>query len=187
MWRRLFRSWLRTILVVAAILALVAPLAIVYSGIYDVAATRQHTPPMYWMLMTTLRHSIRAHAAREAPRPPDLSPPALADEGLVLYEQHCALCHGAPGQAPEPLGLGLTPPPPNLIVAGRDGTPGELYWAVAKGLKMTGMPAWEFRFSEHELWAVVAWMKAMPTMSPVDYEERRDRLMAGPFSLEEQP
>lgn len=154
-------------------MALAAPLAIVYAGVYDVAATRQHTPPVYWMLMTALRHSVRAHAAREAPHPPDLTSPDLADQGLVLYHQHCAQCHGAPGRAPEPLGLGLTPPAPNLIVIGRDATPGELYWAVAKGLKMTGMPAWEFRLTDDELWAVVAWMKAMPGLAPVEYEARR--------------
>jgi len=132
---------------------------------------------VYWALITSLRQSIQAHAAREAPDPPDLADAQLIDAGLVLYHAHCVPCHGGPGVPPGPIGLGLTPPPANLVLAGREWTPQELHWTVAKGLKMTGMPAWEFRFSDEEWWAVVAFVKAMPALAPADYESRRERLL----------
>ena len=177
MIRTLLRALLPAVLVVVPLVLVTAPIAIIYSGAYDVAATRQHTPFVYGLLITSLRQSIKAHAAREVPPPPDLTRPELIEPGLVLYDRHCAVCHGAPGAAPGPLGLGLTPPPANLVIPGREWTPQELYWTSAKGLKMTGMPAWEFRLSERELWSVVAFVRTMPSLAPADYRARRARLV----------
>lgn len=171
------RTWF-VLLIVAGLVAMVAPLAFVYSGVYDVAATRQHTPIVYWGLITSLRQSIQAHAAREAPPPPpDLWEQEVVDRGLVLFDRHCAVCHGAPGRAPDLMGLGLTPPPANLVPVGRDWTPQEIYWTVSKGLKMTGMPAWEFRMSERDRWAITAFVKTMPLLAPAEYEALRSALI----------
>jgi mono/diheme cytochrome c family protein len=160
-----------SLIVVVVLLLLLASglLGFIYSGVYDVAAMRQHTVPVYWAFMTALRHSIRAHAAREAPQPPELSDAKLVAEGRVLYDRHCLQCHGAPGVAPHALGLGMTPPPTNLVLPGRERSARELYWAVSNGLKMTGMPAWEYRMTERERWAVVAFIKTLPTLSPSEY------------------
>ncbi|CAN5594657.1 hypothetical protein BH23ACI1_BH23ACI1_26050 [soil metagenome] len=174
----LLRALWKPVLAVVAIVAIAGPAAFVYFGVYDVAATRQHTPPVYYMLIASLHRSIKAHAAREAPLPPaDLSDPARVDRGLVLYDANCAVCHGAPGVAPHPLGLGMTPPPANLVIQGRDWTAQELYWTVANGLKMTGMPAWEFRMPEDDLWSVVAFTKAMSHMTPSEYAASQVRLI----------
>jgi mono/diheme cytochrome c family protein len=171
MWRLLLRLSLGIVLLLAA--GTVGLLAYVYSGIYDVAATRQHTAPVYWLLTTARRQSIWAHAALEAPQPPDLEDADLVAAGQVLYDQHCVTCHGAPGVAPGATGLGMMPSPPNLTVAGRDRSPGEIYWAVTNGIKMSGMPAWEFRMTERERWAVVAFLKTLPLLTPSAYEARR--------------
>jgi cytochrome c2 len=40
---------------------------------------------------------------------------------------------------------------------------------VKHGIKMTGMPAWEFRMTEAELWATVAFVERLPQLSPQDY------------------
>ena len=151
-------------------------LAVIYSGAYDVAATRQHTAPVYWLFLTALRQSIQAHAAREAPEPPDLTDPDLVDTGLVLYDRNCVPCHGAPGVAPHAIGLGMTPPPPNLVLPAREWRAREIYWTVSNGLKMTGMPAWEFRMTERERWAVVAFVKTLPALAPAEYLAERARL-----------
>ena len=39
-----------------------------------------------------------------------------------------------------------------------------------KGVRMSGMPAWEYRISEAGLWATVAFLQAMPEMTTVEYE-----------------
>ena len=184
------RPLLRRLFVAALLLPLVgggATLAIVYSGAYDVAATRQHTAPVYWLFRTAGRQSIKAHASREGPQPPDLRDGELVAAGLALYDRHCVQCHGAPGVAPGPVGLGLNPPPPNLVLPAREFSARELYWTVSNGVKMTGMPAWEFRLSERERWALVAFLKVLPTLSPSEYREHRPRLAPSPVPAEGQP
>src|SRR5690349_73062 len=83
-------------------------LAYIYSGIYDISATKQHTRLVYWVLTTARRQSIKTHAAGEA-SPPDLADADLVSAGLVLFDQHCSQCHGAPGIAPGAIGLGMMP------------------------------------------------------------------------------
>jgi mono/diheme cytochrome c family protein len=152
-------------------------LAYVYSGIYDISATKQHTRLVYWVLTTARRQSIKAHAAGEAP-PPDLTDPDLVPAGLILFDRHCLQCHGAPGIAPGAIGLGMTPSPPNFAQMGRDLPAAEMYWAISNGIKLTGMPAWELRLSERERWAIVAFLKHSPTLTPAEYQEQRDRLVS---------
>ena len=178
MLRHLLRVLIAPVAAVLVLFGFAAPFAVIYSGAYDVAATRQHTVPVYWALITSLHQSIQAHAAREAPAPPDLRDPGRLEPGLVLYEQLCATCHGAPGRAPDALALGMTPPPANLIPAARGWTAKEIFWTVSKGLKMTGMPAWEFRLSEDEIWAVTAFVKHMAALTPVEYESQRAAIPA---------
>jgi mono/diheme cytochrome c family protein len=100
---------------------------------------------------------------------PPLDDPALAARGLSLYRMHCVQCHGAPGVAPEAFALGLTPSPENLTHVARVRKPAEMFQAVKYGLKMTGMPAWEFRMPDQDLWAVVAFLQRLPGLSPKQY------------------
>ena len=153
-------------------------LTVIYAGVYNVAATRQHTAPVYWLLTTALDRSIRAHAARDTPQPPDLADLNLVATGLNQYDRYCVPCHGAPGVAPGAAGLGMNPPPPNLVMVGRERPAREIYWTVSNGIKATGMPAWEFRMSERERWATVAFVKTLPSLAPTQYRELRARLPA---------
>ncbi|WP_226858456.1 c-type cytochrome [Diaphorobacter aerolatus] len=47
----------------------------------------------------------------------------------------------------------------------------ELYWITRNGLKMTGMPAWEHHLSQDDLWAVVAFVRKMPKLTPAEFAE----------------
>jgi mono/diheme cytochrome c family protein len=154
-------------LVVVAALATLGGAAVVVSGVYDIAATEQHTRPVYALLAAGMRQSIRFHARGVvAPR---LDDPARVRAGRSLYTRNCARCHGAPGVAPESFALGLTPSPANLAYAAREWPAAELFWAIKRGLKMTGMPAWEFRLDDDEMWAIVAYLQVMPNESPQAY------------------
>jgi cytochrome c1 len=39
------------------------------------------------------------------------------------------------------------------------------------GIRMSGMPAWEFRLSDQELWDVVAFMQRLPDLNAPQYAE----------------
>jgi mono/diheme cytochrome c family protein len=140
----------------------------VYSGLYNPAATVQHTAPVYWLLNIAMRQSVKRYA-REI-RVPQLDDPTLVETGRHLYRAHCVQCHGAPGVAPDAFSLGMTPLPANLALTAREwNNPAELYWVAKYGIKMSGMPAWAFRLSDTELWAVVAFVNTLPGLSPLDY------------------
>src|SRR5690606_38415338 len=94
--------------------------------------------------------------------------------GLALFRSHCVQCHGAPGVAPEPFALGMTPAPANLAITARAWSPAEMFWIVKYGAKMTGMPAWKYRLDDREIWDVVAFLTELPALSPRRYAELAD-------------
>ena len=159
------------LIVLAAILGAVAAAAgVIFAGFYDVAAARQQLAPTYMVVDTALRESVKHHA--RGIRVPPLDAPLLAERGLAHYNEHCVRCHGAPGVAPEPFALGMVPVPPMLAHTARVWKPEELYWAVRYGIRMTGMPAWEFRLSDDDIWSVIAFLRVLPTMTPAEYAKR---------------
>jgi mono/diheme cytochrome c family protein len=63
----------------------------------------------------------------------------------------------------------MQPVPGPLVDASRHWKPHELYWITRHGIKMSGMPAWEFHLSEDDMWATVAFVMQLPTLSAADY------------------
>lgn len=143
---------------------------VLLSGTVDTAATRQHFRVTHRLLDAGLHFSVR-EAADDIVAPP-LGDPALVARGLDCYRQHCAQCHGAPGVAPGPAARGMLPIPSNLAQSARDWPAEWLYYVTRKGVRMTGMPAWEYRLSDQSLWATVAFLKALPSFSPAEYAAR---------------
>jgi mono/diheme cytochrome c family protein len=160
---------MKFVLVVLALSAVLAAggTAFVYSGLYDVSATDQHLALTYHAMQKTMERAVERRAKDISV--PSLDAPGQIERGVALYRGHCVQCHGAPGVAPEPFALGLTPLPTPLQRSGIERTPAELYWVVKYGIKMTGMPAWEFRMSEDDLWATVAFLKRLPYYSVPEY------------------
>ncbi|MCW5659437.1 MAG: c-type cytochrome [Burkholderiaceae bacterium] len=156
---------------IGAMLALAALGAIgtwvLYWGVYDVSARNQHLAPTYWLLDTGMRQSVKRHS--QDIHVPQLDDQRLIRRGQALFREHCVLCHGAPGVAPQPFALGMTPAPGNLAHAARDWQPAELFWITKFGIKMAGMPAWEFRFADDDIWALVAFLRRLPRISPAEY------------------
>jgi mono/diheme cytochrome c family protein len=174
------KTWhtvLATVLVLV-VLAIAGAAAVVYFGWFNVAATHEHPGPVYHLLHTAMRRSIGARA-NEIPVP-RLDVAARIDHGFVLYRAHCEQCHGAPGVEPQPFAFGLRPEPPALYVPARDWPPAHLFWIMKYGVKMTAMPAWQYRLSEQDLWDLTAFLKRLPLISPFGYGQMSARLAAEP-------
>lgn len=142
---------------------------VVYGGFYNVAATVQHTQPVYSLLETAMHQSVKLRAR-------NIEPPPLDDERLVMrgaacFRDKCVQCHGAPGVAQGDIGKSMQPLPGPLVDARRHWKPRELYWLTKHGIRMSGMPAWEYRLSEEELWSVVAFLARLPDLTPQAYAE----------------
>jgi mono/diheme cytochrome c family protein len=157
-------------LIAVLVVVTMAAAAAFHAGVYDISATDQHLAPTYWLLDTGMRRSVRQRAAEITT--PDLGEPGQIERGLALYRRHCVQCHGAPGVAPEPFALGMTPTPANLVYTARAWLPAEVFWVVKEGIKMTGMPAWKHRMPDGDIWAIVAFMRELPRLSPQEYRSR---------------
>jgi mono/diheme cytochrome c family protein len=81
--------------------------------------------------------------------------------GAQVYRDQCAACHGYHGK-PSSFGSHMFPDAPPLwekhtrgnVVGVSDDPPGETYWKVANGIRLTGMPAYKEVLSETQMWQV---------------------------------
>jgi mono/diheme cytochrome c family protein len=153
----------------AFVFAGLAGFAVAELGLYDVAATSPHYPLTYdvihWVGVRSIARRARYHRAIA----PSSEQKARA---LLAYDRVCATCHGAPGRAPDAFAEGMNPAPPPLQQVGRDWSTNEIFQATAGGVKMTGMPAFAFRMSEAEIWAIASVVRALPDLSVEDYRDR---------------
>jgi mono/diheme cytochrome c family protein len=101
--------------------------------------------------------ALNARVSREMPKTVPLQPdePNLA-AGARLYREHCAVCHGLPGRKETMIAAGMYPRPPKLVEGKgvTDDEPGESYWKVANGIRLTGMPGFRTKLSDPEMWQV---------------------------------
>src|SRR5947209_5275672 len=77
--------------------------------------------------------------------------------GAHLYREHCAVCHGVPGERRTSVAEGMYPRPPQLLDPKHmvtDDPAGETYWKVANGIRMTGMPSFHQSLSPTQVWQV---------------------------------
>ena len=142
-------------------------LLVVETGAFDVRASTPHSAPVAWATHTTMIHAAR-HGAADIHTPPRFTA-AEVQAGLRDYDANCVSCHGGPAVARAAWASGMTPSPPYLLYASRQWTPPELYWIVRNGVKMTGMPAWNASLTDGQIWDVVAFLEALPDLSPADY------------------
>ena len=124
-----------------------------------------------------MRYSVRQRSARI--QAPSLHDPQRLALGAACYRNHCVQCHGGPGVAQDAVGKSLQFLPGSLVDAARRWRPEEVYWITRHGIKMSGMPAWELRLTEEELWAVVAFVDRLAHLTPAVYEQAVNESAAG--------
>ena len=159
-----------------ATLGLVGAAVFIWAGFYDVGATRQHLQPVFSVLTVAMHRSVRLHARNI--EPPPLEDEAMVRRGATCFQDKCAQCHGAPGVAQDDIGKSMQPLPGPLVDATQTFHPRELYWITRHGIRLSGMPAWEFRLTDGEIWDVVAFLQRLPQLSPQAYAEMTQRQAA---------
>jgi mono/diheme cytochrome c family protein len=157
-----------TVFLAVVIIGAVAAVSFIYSGLYDVSANSPHSGIISWLLSTTSHASVERRA--RSIEVPDLSDDALALAGVNDFNSMCAGCHGAPGQEPEAMGIGLNPPAPDLAEEAAEMTAAELFWVTKNGIRMTGMPAWGKSHVDDDLWPVIALLIRLPELDSEAYE-----------------
>ncbi len=143
------------------VLGFVLAVVILAGGLYyyfasGMAPVATADPPMPFE--KRLAHmALDAHIQKQATAQPTVA----ADEtaylaGADVYKQHCAVCHGLPGQIPTDYATTMYPEPPQLF-RGKgvtDDPVAETYWKTANGIRLTGMPGFKTKLSDNQLWQV---------------------------------
>jgi mono/diheme cytochrome c family protein len=152
----------------------VAGFVLLLSGAYSTTATTQHFRLTHRLLDAGLRYSVRS-ATRDI-EVPALDRQGMVEQGAACYVKYCVQCHGAPGASLAAEGRGMLPIPGNLAQTAREWPPEWLYYVTSKGVRMTGMPAWEYRISVDGRWSTVAFVKQLPFLTSAQYDELQARV-----------
>ncbi len=118
-----------------------------------------------WLATTALNALI----LREATTKPN--PVAYTDAnfiaGVKLYAANCAVCHGAASGPASNIARGLYQKAPQLARYGvADENPGDVYWKIAHGIRMTGMPAFDGALTQKQMWQLVLFLQNMHYLPP---------------------
>lgn len=90
--------------------------------------------------------------ARAKRNPMEKDPQAIA-AGRVLFEQHCAECHGENAEGGKK--------GPSLRAAEiQNAEPGAIFWILTNGVVRRGMPVWS-KLPEPQRWQLVSFIKSL--------------------------
>ena len=154
--------------IVTILIIIVGGFVVIFSGVFNVAATYEDNAVVAWVLHKTFMRSVQSRASTPPPGP---FTDAQVKAGAHLYNETCVYCHGGPGKDPTDIGQGLNPEPPFLKDTVGDWTAPQLFWIVKNGARMTGMPAFGKTHKDEELWSVVAFIQRLPQIKPEQYDE----------------
>jgi mono/diheme cytochrome c family protein len=95
-------------------------------------------------------------------------------EGKTLYEQECLICHGPEGKGDGRVARILDVSPADLSDTNIwQETDGALCWKISEG--KVPMPAFRMRFSRHEVWLLVNYVRTLAPRETVDHPPEPNR------------
>jgi len=92
--------------------------------------------------------------------------------GMEHFADHCATCHANDGGGQTFFGKGLYPKPPDMRGAGtQNKSDGELYYTIANGVRLSGMPAFSEVHTAAQAWRLVLFIRHLPQITPEELDE----------------
>jgi mono/diheme cytochrome c family protein len=109
---------------------------------------------------------LEARIARERKQPPFGTSEDVFEAGAKVYAANCSGCHGSPGHDAA-FGKDIYPQAPQLwkkhahggVVGVSDDEPGETFWKIENGIRLSGMPSYRHTLSETQMWQVSLLLK----------------------------
>lgn len=103
------------------------------------------------------RQAARMHIVEPAPSA------ASASTGQVLFSIECATCHGKDGRSPTHIGQSMYPRVPDLGSSEvQSWSDPELFWIIAHGVRLSGMPGFRQFNTDEQLWNLVHYIRTLP-------------------------
>lgn len=130
-----------------------------------------------WFETAVAQHARNISAPshiRETKNPRSVTEDNMA-EAREHWTEHCSICHGIDGRGDTIIGRGLYPQAPNMV-EGRtqQRTDGELSYIISKGVRLTGMPAWEQEDSPEAIWDLVSFIRHLPQLTPEELKQMKE-------------
>jgi mono/diheme cytochrome c family protein len=108
-----------------------------------------------------VRVPLHARVDRQMQQPPFGISEDVYETGAMAYKLQCASCHGTPGHDVAFAKL-MYPTAPQLwkkhshgdVVGVSDDPPGETYWKIKNGIRLSGMPSFKGILSDDEMWDI---------------------------------
>jgi mono/diheme cytochrome c family protein len=123
------------------------------------AGTPKYDPSIYAELQKA------PEKARNRANPLENDPQAVA-AGAILFERHCAECHGESAE-------GSRKAPSLLVAEVQSATPGTLFWLLTNGVVRKKMPVWS-KLPEPQRWQLVRYIKSLGGPTPAtDFTARK--------------
>jgi thiosulfate dehydrogenase len=143
--------------VLGIIVAFAGGLAYLHFGALPVATADKP----FMMEKRIVRLPLDARIRHEKKISPISSSEDAFEAGAHIYKQDCASCHGTPGHDVA-FAKYMYPTAPQLwkkhgkrgVVGVSDDDPGETYWKVSNGIRLTGMPSYSHVLSDTQMWQV---------------------------------
>ncbi|TAJ27215.1 MAG: cytochrome c [Nitrospirae bacterium] len=89
------------------------------------------------------------------------------EQGRMIYEARCAVCHGNQGRGDGPEAPFLSPRPASLISAGTSAkSDADLLTVITNGKPRTAMPAWKDSLTEEQRRDVLAYIRTLVRFGP---------------------
>ena len=161
-------KWIVGIFAGLAIIGAIAAFGAMSLGLITIAARPPHTALTTDVLHYTFKRST-ARAGSEVTVPDDLNSPARVALGIQHYDNVCSSCHGGPDLGQSPIALSMRPRPQHLASVVDQFSDEQLFVILRDGVRFSAMPAWPASENFDEIWSVVAFLRALPTMSNADY------------------
>jgi len=148
-------------------IALISVYALLHSGMIPANADAKPGGLELWMAGTSLDATLDRYAPKEQ------NPVALTDqnllEGVRLFGENCAVCHGSAkgAKSPSPIAKGEYPRPPQLATDGVEDDPeGYSFWKIKHGIRLTGMPSFRYTLKDAQIWTLALFLKHMDKLPP---------------------
>lgn len=109
----------------------------------------------------TANHALDEWVDAHAPKQENPFQPTMENimDGSMIYDKHCALCHGSLKEPQSPLKNRFYPPVPQLMARTPDDPDANFFYVTKYGIKLSAMPGWDGVLSDDEIWKAVLFIK----------------------------
>ena len=174
----------------AAVSVVIVAVLVVVGGIaltsMNGLSTRSQPSAVEGVLARLARRWTIPRGARSTVNPIPFSAETWAD-ARAHFADHCASCHANDGSGRTTIGQNLYPKAPDMrLPPTQQLTDGEIYWTIANGVRLTGMPAFGSGADDTDTWKLVHFIRRLNQLSPEQLKDMEALNPRSPAEIEEE-